>query len=103
MMDIGRLHIQTDLQYNKQPQLIYWDLRQRLDVTISKHLTVGAGVSDDLVTAGGSSYWGGLVQSTLTFGKVGGLRMQVSKDYLPNGAGGLVPNNWGRVQWFKVF
>jgi hypothetical protein len=29
--------------------------------------------------------------------------MQYNKDYLPNGSNSIVPNNWGRVMWFKVF
>jgi hypothetical protein len=103
LIDVGRLRLQTDVQYISQPQLQYWVLQQRMDITIGKHWMVGGGLKDNLVAEGGTSYWGSSLQSTLSFGKAGSLRAQYSKDYLPNGAGGLVPDNWGRIQWFKLF
>ena len=103
LIDVGRLRLQTDVQYISEPQLRYWVLQQRMDITIGKHWMIGGGLKDDLVAEGGTSYWGSSLQSTLSFGKAGSFRAQYSKDYLPNGAGGLVADNWGRIQWFKLF
>jgi hypothetical protein len=99
----GKVNSQTDVQYSTQPGLAYWMFQQRLDMTIGKKVSVGAGLKNDLLPSDGTSYWGGSLQIQVQVNKVGGLRMQYSKDYLPNGSNGLAPYNWGRINWIKVF
>ena len=99
----GKINSQSDVQYTTQPGLSYWMFQHRMDVTIGKCLTAGASVKSDLLPATEKTYWGGSLQLQIQFGRIGGLRMQYSKDYLPNGSNGLVPYNWGRANWIKVF
>lgn len=102
-IDLGKIHTLTEIQYTQQPGLLYWSFQQGLDITIGKFLTVGGSLKDDLLPETGTSYWGGSLQTGIRFKNIGGLRMQYNKDYLPNGSNSIVPNNWGRVMWFKVF
>jgi hypothetical protein len=98
----GKLNTQTDIQYTQQPALDYWMFQQGANVGIGKYVSVGASVKNDRVT-GGQGYWGGGLQAQVNFKKVGSLRLQYSKDYIPNGTSTLVPYNWGRANWIKVF
>jgi hypothetical protein len=98
-----KINTQTELQYTVQPGLVYWMFQHGLNVTIGKYVSVGGSLKNDLLPGSGTNYWGNSLQAQVTFKKVGSLRMQYSKDYLPNGTSGLVPYNWGRVNWVKVF
>jgi hypothetical protein len=102
-IELGRVHTQTDFQYTVQPGLRYWLFQQRADMTVSKALTVGAGVKNNYLPDRGAVYWGGSAEMSLRVGSIGSLRVMYSKDYLSNGAGGLAPNDWGRAIWIKVF
>lgn len=99
----GRLNVQTDIEYTVQPALVYWMWQQGLNVNIGKWLTVGGSVKNDLVPAGNGQYWGGMLLGQINFKKIGSLRLQYSKDYIPNGGSSLVPYNWGRANWIKIF
>ena len=98
-----KINTQTEIQYTVQPGLAYWMFQQGLNVTIGKYVTVGGSLKNDLLPGSGTNYWGSSLQAQVSFKKVGSLRMQYSKDYIPNGSTGLVPYNWGRVNWVKVF
>jgi len=102
-VDLGPLHLQTDLQYTGQPDLRYWVFQQRADLSIGRLLTVGAGVKNDYVPAAHTGYWGWSSEVNLRVGSIGSLRLQYSKDFLPNGAGALVNSDWGRAVFIKVF
>jgi hypothetical protein len=99
----GKWNTQTDIQYTQQPSLDYWMFQQGLTVGIGKYVTIGGSLKNDRVTGGGRSYWGAGLQGQVNFKKVGSLRLQYSKDYIPNGTGTLVPYNWGRANWIKTF
>lgn len=102
-IDLGRVHTQTDLQYTVQPGLRYWVFQQRADVTVSRWLSLGAGVKSSYRPATSTVYWGGSGEMNLKVGDMGSLRIIYNKDYLPNGLNGLVPSDWGRAVWIKVF
>jgi len=102
-VDLGQVHTQTDLQYTQQPALRYWVFQQRVDMTVSKFLMVGAGVKNNYLPESRTVYWGGSAEVNLRVGAIGSLRLMYNKDYLPNGGNGLVANDWGRVIWTKVF
>lgn len=102
-IDLGRVHMQTDVQYTTQPGLRYWAFQHRVDVSITNAVTIGAGVKNNYVPVTGAEYWGGLGELSWRVGGVGSLRVQYSKDYISNGLNGLVPNDWGRAVWIKVF
>lgn len=99
----SKVNTQTQIQYTAQPGLDYWMFQQGLNVSIGKYVSVGGALKNDLLPGSGTNYWGSSFQAQVTVKKVGSLRMQYSKDYLPNGSNGLVPYNWGRVNWIKVF
>lgn len=102
-IDLGRMHTQTDLQYTVQPGLRYWLFQQRADMNVSRSLTVGAGIKSNYLPVTRAVYWGASAEMNLRVGSIGSLRIMYSKDYLPNGASGLVSNDWGRAVWIKVF
>lgn len=102
-IDLNKWHSQSDVQYTRQPLLTYWTFQQKLDIRIGKTLTVGAGVKNNLVPAVRQAYWGGSALIGLQVRQLGGLRIQYDKGYFPNGIGGLVPNNWGRITWNRIF
>lgn len=103
LIDLNKWHTQTDFQFTKQPLLTYWTFQQKLDVRIGKTLVVGAGVKNSLIPASSQTYWGGSALISLQIRQLGGLRIQYDKGYFPNGIGGLVPNNWGRITWNRIF
>lgn len=102
-IDLNKWHSQSDVQYTMQPLLTYWTFQQKLDVRIGKTLVIGAGVKNNLLPAAHEAYWGGSALIGLQIPKFGLVRMQYDKGYFPNGMGGLVPNNWGRITWNKIF
>lgn len=102
-MDIGKWHSQSDVQYMKQPSLSYWSFQQRMDYKIADYLIAGAGLKNNLIPLRSSTYWGGTAQLNLRVKRLGSLRLQYDKGYLPNGSSGLVSNNWGRATWFRTF
>ncbi|MBN9384677.1 MAG: hypothetical protein J0H74_28240 [Chitinophagaceae bacterium] len=102
-IDLDRVHTQTDLQYTAQPGLRYWLLQQRADMHVSRALTVGAGIKSNYLPVTRTVYWGGSAEMNLRVGSLGSLRVIYNKDYLPNGAGGLASNDWGRAVWITVF
>jgi hypothetical protein len=100
---LGPVNLQTDVQYNEQPSLDYWMWQQGINIRIGKFVSVGGSLKNDLVPGNGDQYWGGMLQGQVNFKKLGGIRLQYSKDYISNGTGSLVPYNWGRANWIKVF
>jgi len=100
---LGPLNLQTDVQYTVQPSLTYWMWQQGINLRIGKFVTVGGSVKNDIVPGGSDQYWGGMLLGQVNFKKLGAIRLQYSKDYIPNGTGSLVPYNWGRANWIKVF
>ena len=100
---LGPLNLQTDVQYTVQPSLTYWMWQQGIDLRIGKFVSVGGSVKNDLVPASNGQYWGGMLLGQINIKKIGGFRLQYSKDYIPNGGSTLVPYNWGRANWIKVF
>jgi len=102
-IELGRVHTQTDLQYTEQPGLRYWVSQQRADVMVNRMLTLGGGAKNNYVPATHTNYWGWSAEMDWKVGRMGSLRMQYNKDYLPNGSNGLVPSDWGRAVWIKVF
>lgn len=100
---LGKFNTQTDIQYTQQPELDYWMFQQGMNIGIGKYVSIGGSVKNDMVAGSTAAYWGGGLQGQINFRKVGSLRMQYSKDYISNGTNTLVPYNWGRVNWVKVF
>jgi hypothetical protein len=100
---LGGVNLQTDVQYTAQPSLDYWMWQQGINIRIGKFVTVGGSLKNDLVRGNSAQYWGGMLQGQINIKKLGGIRLQYSKDYIPNGTGSLVPYNWGRANWIKVF
>jgi hypothetical protein len=70
---------------------------------VNRVLTLGGGAKNNYVPATHTNYWGWSAEMDLKVGRMGSLRMQYNKDYLPNGSNGLVPSDWGRAVWIKVF
>ncbi|MHA4808145.1 hypothetical protein ACX0G9_08555 [Flavitalea flava] len=102
-LTLSKVHMQTDFQYSRQPGLRYWVSQQRADLAIGKILTVGAGLKNSFLPDARIGYWGGSAEMNIRVGSIGSLRVQYSKDYIPNGLNGLVSNDWGRAVWVKVF
>ena len=103
IINFRKLHATSDIQYTNQQLFNYWAFQQRLDLTINKNFTVGGGLKNNFLSNSRKSFWGGSVQSNISLSKIGKLRVQYSKDFLPNGIGSFSDNNWGRVSWFRSF
>lgn len=102
-IDFGSLSSQSEVQYISQPGLAYWTFQQRVDLQIGKSVNIGIGLKNNIVPVGNISLWGGSAQIGIRLKESGALRLQFDKGYLSNGLGKLVPNNWGRAMWNKVF
>jgi hypothetical protein len=96
------LQSQTDVQYNEQPGLVYWMFQQGVNMNIGRFVTIGGSAKRDMLVAG-SGYWGGGLLASVKISKLGSVRAQYSKDYLPDGVGGLLPYNWGRINFIRIF
>ncbi len=102
-IELRKMRTWTNVQYTRQPVLEFWTFEQGADLAIGKYLTVGGSLKNDVLSGSRSGYWGGSFQTNIRVKDVGSLRLQYAKDYLPNSTGGIVPNNWGKAMWVKIF
>jgi hypothetical protein len=102
-IELRKIHVWSTVQYTRQPDLLLWTFEQGADLEIGNYLTVGSSLKNDLLPQQCNNYWGGSLHANIRFKDIGALRIQYARDYLPNSSGGIIPDNWGKAIWVKVF
>lgn len=101
-MEVGKLRSLTDVQYTSQPLLTYYTVLQKVDMQVGRFLNAGVGIKNSWLP-NGTTYWGGVAQAGIIVGKIGSFQFQYDKGYLPDSRSMLVPNDWGRASFTKIF
>jgi hypothetical protein len=99
---IGKAQLQGVYVYTDQEQMQYYTLEANADYGLAEWLQAGAGIKYNRI-AGGRSYWGNRASLGIDIKKLGGLRFQYEKSYLPTIWQTLYPVESGTVSWFKYF
>ncbi len=101
-MMLGKAQVQGIYLYTDQEQMQYYTLEANGDYSLTEWLQAGAGIKYNRV-AGGEAYMGSRGSLGLDIKKLGGLRFQYERSYLPTIWQTLYPVESGTVSWFKYF
>jgi len=93
----GNASAATNQQYD------LYTLEAKVQHTLSKNLSIGAGVKYNDQTVYNISQWGYSAELTWRIGKLGQIQFSADKGFIPGMNNQLVPNNTGRLTYFKTF
>jgi len=80
-----------------------YTLEGKAQHTIGKKLTVGVGVKYNDQTVYDIQQWGYSAELSWMMGKLGQIRFSADKGFIPGMNNQLIPNNTGRLTYFKTF
>lgn len=100
---IGKLNVQTQLSAAQNNSYNLYVLDGRGDYKISKWLSLGAGIKYNRQTVYNVTQWGYSGSAGIKIPKLGELKLTADKGFIPGNNRQLVPNNVGRLTYFKTF
>lgn len=80
-----------------------YTLEGKVQYTVNKNLMVGAGIKYNDQTVYDIQLWGYSAELTWRMGQLGQLQFSADKGFIPGMNNVLVPNNTGRLTYFKTF
>lgn len=101
-MTLGKWQLQGIYTYTDQELMQFYSLEAGVDCAISNWLRAGMGIKYNQVRYA-QAYTGGRATLEIDVKKLGGLRFQYDKSYLPTIWQTLYPVETGNVTWFKYF
>lgn len=100
-LDKFTLQLNASGATNEDYQL--YTLEGKVQHPVSKALTVGAGVKYNKQTVYNIDQWGYSAEATLKLNHLGQIQFSADKGYVPGMNKQLVPDNTGRLTYFKTF
>jgi hypothetical protein len=97
-----KVQLQGAYVFTDQEQMQFYTLEANADYSLTDWLQAGAGIKYNKI-AGGKAYNGSRGSLGIDIKKLGGLRLQYEKSYLPTIWQTLYPVETGTVSWFKYF
>ena len=100
---IGRLNVQTQLSAAQNNSYNLYVLDGRGDYKINNWLSLGAGIKYNRQTVYNVTQWGYSGSAGIKIPKLGDVKLTADKGFIPGNNRQLVPNNVGRLTYFKTF
>jgi hypothetical protein len=99
---VGRWTFQTQLSDAMSTNYTLYTIDNKVDVRITRWLSAGAGVKYNKQTVYNIDQWGYSADAVIRV-PVGEFRLMADKGFIPGSNRQLVPNNYGRLTYSKVF
>jgi hypothetical protein len=100
---LQRFTFQANLAAAANQDYDLYTLEGKVSHSIGKSLTVGAGVKYNKQTVFNITQWGYSAELGWRLGKLGQIDFSADKGFIPGMNNQLVPNNTGRLTYFKTF
>jgi hypothetical protein len=100
---IGRLNVQTQLSAAQNNSYNLYVIDGRGDYKITNWLSLGAGIKYNRQTVYNVTQWGYSGSAGIKIPKLGDVKLSADKGFIPGNNRRLMPNNMGRLTYFKTF